>query len=51
MRRIGTILTKHLIFTLMHMQREKGRVAMMSRIETRARRRAQQPGPSGSAAQ
>ena len=35
--------------TLMHMQSENGRVATMRRMETRARRRAQQPGPSGSA--
>jgi hypothetical protein len=35
--------------TLIHMQSENGRVAMMSRMETKARRRAQQPGPSGSA--
>ena len=31
------------------MQSEKGRVAMMRRMETRAKSRAQQPGPSGSA--
>ncbi len=31
------------------MQSENGRVAMMRRMETRASRRAQQPGPSGSA--
>ncbi len=36
--------------TLMHMQSEKGRVAMMRRMETRASSRAQHPGPSGSAA-
>jgi hypothetical protein len=34
----------------MHMQSEKGRVAMMRRMETRASSRAQHPGPSGSAA-
>jgi hypothetical protein len=33
----------------MHMHSENGSVAMMSSMETRARRRAQQPGPSGSA--
>ena len=38
------------LFTLMHMQSEKGRVAMMRRMETPASSRAQQPGPSGSAA-
>ncbi len=36
--------------TFMHMQSENGSVAMMSRMETSASRRAQQPGPSGSAA-
>jgi hypothetical protein len=36
--------------TLMHMQSEKGSVAMMRRMETRASNRAQHPGPSGSAA-
>ncbi len=36
--------------TLIHMQSEKGRVAMMRSMETRASSRAQQPGPSGSAA-
>ena len=37
------------VLTLIHMQSEKGSVAMIRRIETRAKRRAQQPGPSGSA--
>ena len=32
------------------MHKLKGRVAMMRRTETKARRRAQHPGPSGSAA-
>ena len=36
--------------TLIHMQSENGSVAMMRRMETRAKSRAQQPGPSGSAA-
>ena len=36
--------------TLIHMHKLKGRVAMMRRTETKARRRAQHPGPSGSAA-
>jgi len=31
------------------MQSENGSVAMIRRMETNARRRAQQPGPSGSA--
>ena len=33
----------------MHMHREKGNVAMIRSTETKASRRAQQPGPSGSA--
>ena len=37
------------LFTLMHMQREIGMVARMRRRERRASRRAQHPGPSGSA--
>ena len=36
--------------TLIHMQSENGSVAMMRRMETRAKSRAQHPGPSGSAA-
>ena len=35
--------------TLIHMQSEKGKVAMMRMMETMAKRSAQQPGPSGSA--
>ena len=34
----------------MHRHREKGSVAMIRRIDTRANNRAQHPGPSGSAA-
>ena len=35
--------------TLIHMQRENGRVATIRRTESKAKRRAQHPGPSGSA--
>ena len=35
---------------MIHMQSENGSVAMMRRMETRAKSRAQHPGPSGSAA-
>ena len=37
------------VLTLMHRHREKGSVAIIRRIDTRASNRAQHPGPSGSA--
>jgi hypothetical protein len=42
-------LTSSYFFTLIQVQRENGKVAIIRRMETRASRRAQIPGPSGSA--
>lgn len=48
-RRESISFTALFMLTLIHMQSENGRVAMMRRMDTRAKRRAQHPGPSGSA--
>ena len=45
---ISLLLFDHLL-TLIHMQSENGRVAIIRMMETIASRSAQQPGPSGSA--